>query len=76
MQKLAVQLKSPNLWLKAVKSLRGFGQLARYVKTNENDTCFLLHFWGEESCLDPIEVLYTCYEVFLGVLDSAVRYPD
>lgn len=52
MQKLAVRLKSPSLWLKAVRSLRGFGQLARYVKTNENDTCFLLLFCGEESWLD------------------------
>lgn len=44
MQRLTVQLKSPSLCLEAVRSLRGFGQLARYVKTNENYTCFLLLF--------------------------------
>lgn len=78
MHKLAVQLKSPSLWLKAVRSLRGFGQLARYMKTNVNDTWFFAAFLGGRKLVGPhlMEVLYACCEVFLGVLDSAVRYSD
>lgn len=60
-----------------MRSLRGFEQLARYVKTNENDT-FFAAFLGGRKLVGPhlIEVLYACCEVFLGVLDNAVRYPD
>ena len=44
---LAIELTSRNLWFKPVMSVGGFGQPARYAKTNEEDVCFLLLVWGE-----------------------------
>lgn len=46
---LAVQLKNPNLCFKPVRSVGGFQQPARYVKTNENYVCFLLLVWGGQK---------------------------
>lgn len=66
-------------WCKPVRPVRGFGQLARFGKTNEKRCLFsAVCFEGRKVgwATPDGSFIYMSCEVSLGPLDSVVEYPE